>query len=323
MLLDADSLLILLGALAIDAAFGDPDWLWRRWPHPVAWIGRIIAWADRRFNRDGAEGYETRRRGILLVACLVAGSLGLGWLVESAARTLPLGPLLVAVAASTLLAGRSLYDHVLRVERALGRGGLVAARSAVAMIVGRDPDRLDEAGVARAAIESTAENFSDGLVAPAFWFALLGLPGLLAYKAINTADSMIGHLSARHRDFGWAAARLDDLVNLAPARLSGILVGLAAPVAGGSVRRALAVMGRDAGLHRSPNAGWPESAMAGALGLALAGPRVYASGRVEDPFLNAEGRHEASAADIGRALRVLVGASVLHAVLYAALALTI
>jgi adenosylcobinamide-phosphate synthase len=189
------------------------------------------------------------------------------------------------------------------------------------MIVGRDPDRLDEAGVARAAIESSAENFSDGVVAPAFWFALFGLPGLVAYKAVNTADSMIGHLSVRHRDFGWAAARLDDLMNLFPARIAGALIALGAAVAGGSPPRAYAVMLRDSGIHRSPNAGWPEAAMAGALGLALGGPRLYAAGPVDEPFLNAEGRRDSGSGDIGRALRVLVAAALLQGLAYVALAL--
>ena len=175
---------------------------------------------------------------------------------------------------------------------AFADGGLAEARCAVSMIVGRDPDQLDEAGVCRAAIESCAENFSDGVVAPVFWLALLGLPGLIAYKAINTADSMIGHLSPRYESFGWAAARLDDLVNLIPARLSGLLVAAVAPIAGGTTGTALKVMWRDAAKHRSPNAGWPESATAGALGLALAGPRRYGERIVDDVFLNAEARKD-------------------------------
>jgi adenosylcobinamide-phosphate synthase len=204
------------------------------------------------------------------------------------------------------------------VRDAFASGGLEGARSAVTMIVGRDPAELDQAGVSRAAIESSAENFSDGIVAPVFWLALLGLPGLLIYKAVNTADSMIGHRNARFESFGWASARFDDLLNLAPARLSGVLLALAAPLAGGSVSRALQVMRRDAPKHRSPNAGWPESAMAGALDLALAGPRVYGGQRVEDPFLNAEARREATPDDIGRALKVMLGGCGLQAILYAA-----
>jgi adenosylcobinamide-phosphate synthase len=223
--------------------------------------------------------------------------------------------------ASTLIAQRSLYQHVVRVRTAFADGGLAEARRAVSMIVGRDPDQLDEAGVCRAAIESCAENFSDGVVAPVFWLALLGLPGLIAYKAINTADSMIGHLSPRYASFGWAAARLDDLVNLIPARLSGLLVAAVAPVAGGATATALKMMWRDAAKHRSPNAGWPESATAGALGLALAGPRRYGERVVDDAFLNAGARKEATAGDIGRALDLLNAACLLQAAVYAALAL--
>jgi adenosylcobinamide-phosphate synthase len=191
------------------------------------------------------------------------------------------------------------------------------------MIVGRDPALLDEAGVCRAAIESCAENFSDGVVAPVFWLALLGLPGLIAYKAINTADSMIGHRTERHDSFGWAAARLDDLVNLIPARLSALLLAIAAPIAGGSVNTSLRVVKRDASKHRSPNAGWPESAMAGALGLALAGPRRYAEHLVADPFLNAEATKEAVPDDIDRALDLYAAACVIEAAAYAALALVV
>src|SRR6185437_13596178 len=199
--------------------------------------------------------------------------------------------------------------------------GLIAACEAVAMIVGRDPESLDDSGVSRAAIESCAENFSDGVVAPVFWLALLGLPGLFVYKAINTADSMIGHRTPRHRDFGWAAARLDDLFNRVPARLAGMLVALAAPVVGGSMLTAVTIMWRDARKHRSPNAGWPESAMAGALGVALAGPRRYGESIVDDPFLNAAGRTNAVPDDIGRALKILVAACALEFAVYAALLL--
>jgi adenosylcobinamide-phosphate synthase len=192
---------------------------------------------------------------------------------------------------------------------------------AVSRIVGRDPEALDEAGVCRAAIESTAENFSDGIVAPAFWYLIAGLPGILAYKAVNTADSMIGHRSDRYRAFGWAAARLDDLLNYIPARISGALLTAAAPAVGGSAKGALNAMLRDARKHRSANAGWPEAAMAGALGLALAGPRIYASGRVEDAWMNASGRPNAKPSDIASALRLLVATCLAHAFLVAVVGL--
>lgn len=314
-----DRLIVLLGALALDAVIGDPDVLWRRWPHPVVWIGRLIAWGDHALNRPGWSEPARRLAGAAALAALVALALGAGWAVEAGLRRMPGGPILAALAASVLLAQRSLHDHVARVRDAFGTGGLPAARVAVSMIVGRDPDSLDEGGVARAAIESAAENFSDGVVAPAFWFACLGLPGLIAYKAVNTADSMVGHLSERHRAFGWASARFDDLVNLVPARLSGLLVALAAPASGGHPVAAWRVTMRDARLHRSPNAGWPEAAMAGSLGIALAGPRLYASGHVDDPYLNREGRG-ATPGDITRALRVMVGAAVLHGMMYGGIA---
>ncbi len=321
MILSSDAFLVLLGALLLDAVIGDPDILWRRWPHPVTWLGAIVARADRRLNRPGSPGPFRKLAGSAFVAAYLAGALAAGWLVETVLRALPGGPLLLALTASVLLAARSLHDHVRRVADGLAAGGLAQARRAVSMIVGRDPERLDEGGVARAAIESAAENFSDGVVAPAFWYALGGLPGLLAYKAINTADSMIGHLSDRHRDFGWAAARLDDVLNYLPARLAGALLALAGLAGRGAPARAWRVMLRDAGTHRSPNAGWPEAAMAGALGIALGGPRVYAAGPVDAPFLNREGRRDAGPADITRALRVMVAACVLHGMVYAGLAL--
>src|SRR3954469_6594147 len=323
MLLDADALWILLGALALDALIGDPAALWRRLPHPVAAIGAAIDWLDPRLNQEAWSQAARRLAGVVALALLVVTSLGIGFVIEALLRRLPGGDGLIALTASAFLAQRSLYDHVARVRDAFATGGLAAARRAVSMIVGRDPDSLDEAGVCRAAIESCAENFSDGVVAPAFWFALLGLPGLVAYKAVNTADSMIGHRTPRHAAFGWAAARLDDLVNLIPARLSGLLVAIVAPIAGGTTGTALRVMTRDAAKHRSPNAGWPESATAGALGLALAGPRRYRERIVDDPLLNAEARKDAAPGDIGRALDLLVAACLLEAAAYAALALVV
>ncbi|MGM4916910.1 adenosylcobinamide-phosphate synthase CbiB [Tardiphaga sp. 813_E8_N1_3] len=320
MLASDDTLYIVIAALAFDAVIGDPDWLWRRAPHPVVWIGHVIGYLENQFNRESWSRARRKAMGIVTVILLVGSAIAIGGALEDLFEPSLFGVLVKGLIASVLIAQRSLYQHVARVYRAFTDGGLPAARQAVAMIVGRDPERLDESGVARAAIESTAENFSDGIVAPVFWLALLGLPGLIAYKAINTADSMIGHRSVRYQDFGWAAARLDDLVNLIPARLAGLLVALAAPVARGSIISSLKIMTRDAGKHRSPNAGWPESAMAGALGIAIAGPRVYAEGAVNDPYLNAEGR-AAEPDDIGRALRVFVAACVLQAVIYAALAL--
>ena len=292
-MLALDTLPVLVAALTLDALIGDPDWMWRRVPHPVVWFGRLVDVLDRRLNQDSQAPGVRRCAGVLALGLLVAASAGPALALEAGLLRLPGGGVLVALVASVLLAQRSLHQHVARVRDAFAAGGLEGARRAVAMIVGRDPDSLDAAGVSRAAIESCAENFADGVVAPAFWFALLGLPGLAAYKAVNTADSMIGHRTPRHEAFGWAAARLDDLVNLVPARLAGALVALAGVAAGGRPARALRIMVRDAPRHRSPNAGWPESAMAAALGLALAGPRRYGPRLVDDPFLNPQGRRDA------------------------------
>lgn len=307
MLLHPDAFLVLAIAMVLDAVIGDPDRLWRRYPHPVVWIGSLIGLLDRRLNHD-RDSFARRRVSGILALCLVLSSCGLaGLALDHLLRMLPFHPWSSGLIASILIAQNSLHAHVRRVADALSAGGIAEARRAIAMIVGRNPDTLDEAGICRAAIETSAENFSDGVVAPVFWFALLGLPGIILYKGVNTADSMLGHRSARHEAFGWAAARLDDLVNLVPARLSGLLLALAAPLAEGGICRALGVMTRDARLHDSPNAGWPESAMAGALGVAIAGPRQYGARLVDAPFINARGRRNAVPADVFRALRLLWG----------------
>jgi adenosylcobinamide-phosphate synthase len=303
-----DHLWMLAAALALDAALGDPDLVWRRLPHPVVLIGRLIDLFDRLLNRRHLAPRTVKALGALAIFVVAAAAATIGYGLEAAFDALPSGWVGTILVAAVLLAGRSLHDHVAAVAAAFASGGIEAARIAVSRIVGRDPVSLDEAGVCRAAIESAAENFSDGVVAPAFWFAVLGLPGLCAYKAINTADSMIGHRTARHQHFGAAAARLDDLVNLPASRLAGGLLALAAPLAGGSVAAALRTMAAEAGRHRSPNAGWPEAAMASALGIALAGPRRYRGQLVDDPYVNAAGRKRATPDDIRRALRVYLGA---------------
>ena len=292
---------LALAAMISDLCLGYPDRLWRTIGHPVSWMGRLIAVLDRTLNR----GSDARRRalGAVALVVVVAASAGAGLALASLARGWP-GFLLEAVVAGTLIAQRSLARHVGAVAQALEEGGTIAGRQAVARIVGRDVASLDEAGVARAAIESLAENFSDGIVAPVFWLALGGLPAAAAYKAINTADSMIGHRSERYRAFGWAAARVDDLVNLPASRLSAALVAAGAGVLpGASAAGAWRAVRRDARRHRSPNAGWPEAAMAGALGFALAGPRRYGGRLVDDAFMGS-GRRELGAADIRRALRL-------------------
>jgi adenosylcobinamide-phosphate synthase len=298
------TLLVLAVALALDGLAGYPRSLFAAIGHPVTWIGALIAALDRRFN-DETVGIEQRRRagvGALLLLLIVTGAVAFA--AEAFLVALPGGIVLLAVALSSLTASKSLDDHVAAVADALDCAGLAGGRRAVSMIVGRSPEALDEHGVCRAAIESLAENYSDGVVAPAFWFTALGLTGAGLYKAINTADSMIGHRTPRHEAFGWAAARLDDVVNLPASRLSAmLLIASAAIVSGADATAAWRAVRRDAGRHRSPNAGWPEAAMAGALGLRIGGPRVYGTARVDDPFMG-EGRAEATSDDVRRALEV-------------------
>ncbi|MGH6932089.1 MAG: adenosylcobinamide-phosphate synthase CbiB [Dongiaceae bacterium] len=307
MSLDATTILLL--ATLLDVALGDPLWLYRAIPHPVAIIGEAIGWGDRRFNRATATAAARRLAGTFALLALLAAAVAAGWAIHLGLAHLSYGWIVEALLMSTLLAQNSLYRHVRAVAWAVESGDLAAARQSVGKIVGRDPETLDESGVGRAALESLAENFSDGVTAPLFWGLLLGLPGMLAYKAINTADSMVGHRTPRHEQFGWAAARCDDLVNLVPARLAGLFIAAAAGlIRGGKVRAALDAMKRDAGRHRSPNAGWPEAAMAGALGVALAGPRSYGGAIVNDGWMNQPGRAAVAAGDIRRGLRLYLHA---------------
>ena len=287
MILSHDTLTVALVALLVDAAFGWPEALFRRLSHPVVWIGRLIAALDGRWNRAPvAPDLRPRAarvlRGAGAVAVVLAATVLPAWAVARLLGGLPGGAVLTGILAWPLVAARSLHEHVAAVAGPLMRGEILEARTAAGRIVGRDLDP-DPAPIARAALESLAENASDGVVAPVLWAALGGLPGIAAYKAINTLDSMIGHRTPRHALFGRVAARLDDVMNLPASRLTGALLVLAA----GS-RRALAVMLRDAGRHRSPNAGWPEAAMAGALGVRLSGPRSYHGRLAPEPWLNAE-----------------------------------
>jgi adenosylcobinamide-phosphate synthase len=313
-------------ALLIELLVGYPDRLVRAIGHPVIWAGRLIGALDTAWNR-ASDDRETRRRfGMLCVLVLILAAAAVSWAFQRGLLALPFGVIAVAILGSTLLAQRSLAAHVGRVADALERDGLAAGRAAVAHIVGRDTAALDAAGVARAAIESLAENFSDGVVAPALWMAIAGLPGAAVYKAINTADSMIGHRTERHEAFGWAAARLDDLVNLPASRCAALLLVAAAAVADRTAAAAAwRAVRRDASRHRSPNAGFPEAAMAGALGLALAGPRVYGGVSVEDALMG-DGRRAATASDIRSALAlyrtadgILIGAVAAIALLMFAL----
>lgn len=312
-------LALLLAGLLIDGVFPDFDLLFRVIPHPVRIVGAATRLLDRRLNRERRGEGARLIRGLLVVMVLTALAAGAGWLVHLVALDFPYGWLIELAAIVVLLAQRSLFHHVRAVARGLELAGLRGGRAAVRHIVGRDPETLDEHGVARAAIESCAENFSDGVVAPAFWYILLGLPGLFAYKAVNTMDSMIGYRTARHGAFGFAAARLDDVVNYVPARLSGLLLALAAVFAAtASPLGAFRVMRRDAAKHRSPNAGWPEGAMAGALGLALAGPRSYDGRRGDEPWIG-DGRARATVTDIHRALYLYAVACLIHLGLIAVL----
>lgn len=289
-------------ALLIERIAGYPAPLLAAIGHPVMWMGRLIEMLDRRLNRSGLPGAARKRRGVasLLLLLLAVGAPAA--LLAGLLRSIPFGWVAEALFASTLLAQKELGRAVGAVADGLDVS-LEQGRTAVRDIVGRDPEALDEPGVARAAVESLAESTSDGVVAPLFWLALLGLPGIALYKAVNTADSMIGHRTERHRDFGWASARFDDLVNWIPARLTGLLIVLAAPFAGGSARLAWDVMLSDAKKHDSPNAGWPEAAVAGALGFALGGPRSYGGEVYELPQFGT-GRADLGPADIRGALRL-------------------
>jgi adenosylcobinamide-phosphate synthase len=288
--------------MMIELCAGYPQALLRAIGHPVTWIGRLIAALDRLLNRETAEAKWRRGAGVIAILLLLGIVGAIAFIVERELLRLPFGLIAVAVVAGTLIAQRSLHRHVADVADALERDGLAAGRVAVAKIVGRDTGTLDAAGVARAAIESLAENFSDAVVAPVFWMAIAGLPGAALYKAINTADSMIGHRTPRHEAFGWAVARLDDLVNLPASRLSALLLVAAATLSkNASAAAAWRAVLRDAARHRSPNAGYPEAAMAGALGLSLAGPRVYGGVTIDDATMG-NGRRDATATDIRRAL---------------------
>ena len=288
--------------MLIELCFGYPERLFRTIGHPATWIGRLMVALDRWLNREAAGPTERRAAGVAALLILLAAVGALALIVERELSRLPFGILVTGLVASTLLAQRSLHKHVADVADALDKHGIASARTAVSRIVGRDSESLDAAGIARATIESLAENFSDAIVAPVLWMAIAGLPGAALYKAINTADSMIGHRTPRYADFGWAAARLDDLVNLPASRLAALLLVAAAALRkDASVDAAWRAVRRDAARHRSPNAGFPEAAMAGALGLSLAGPRVYDGVRVEDAMMG-NGRRDADAADIRRAL---------------------
>jgi adenosylcobinamide-phosphate synthase len=306
-------------AMAMDALVGWPDRLFARIGHPVTWLGKVIAALDARWNRDTDPASTRRVAGVAAALFVIVAAATIGWAVQRIVPFGLVGSTLLGLLAWPFVAFRSLYDHVAAVRDPLRAGNIDSARNAVSMIVGRDPQALDDAGIARAAIESLAENASDGVVAPLFWGVLFGLPGIIGYKAVNTLDSMIGHRSPRHEAFGWAAARIDDVANFIPARLTGLLFALFALFAGERRAQAMSCMWTDARRHRSPNAGWPEAAMAGALGIKLCGPRSYHGEVADEPWLNATARDPA-ALDVTRALELYVGVMFALAVLLAVMA---
>ena len=281
------SLLIL--AMMLDALMGEPKWLWSRVTHPAVLMGNLIKWCDQNFNTSK----QAKRNGILTLVALIICGLFIGLILEAA------GDIVTILCAAILLAQKSLVQHVLTVADAL-RLSLSEGRQQVAMIVGRETAQMDETAVARGAIESAAENLSDGVIAPAFWFLVGGLPGLVIYKFVNTADSMIGYKTEQHKDFGWASARFDDLLNLIPSRLTAFLIALPA-----GVHTQWRSIKSDANKHRSPNAGWPEAAMARAIDVALSGPRIYDGQLQHFPLVHADGRHIAGAIDIDAACTIL------------------
>lgn len=290
--------LMVLLALLLDFFLGEPEKIWDRYPHPATLMGRLVNWLDEMLNKGAAR----RIKGFVAVAALLTVALLIGMIFETLNNFAYLGiavNVLEILIAAVLIAHKSLIDHVRDVAAAL-QNGLPQGRNAVSMIVGRDTGAMNETDVSRAAIESAAENFSDGVVAPVFWFLILGLPGILIYKIINTADSMIGYQNEEYSEFGFAAAKLDDLLNWLPARITAVLICFAH-----FDRTALDVVFEDADLHRSPNAGWPESAMAGVLDVSLAGPRSYGGQMSDDLFVNSRGKRDLNSTDILDAVRAL------------------
>ena len=297
---------VLLLALLIDRSIGDPDWIWRKVPHPVAAFGAGIKWFETRFNRKSMSSRRRKWFGITTILVLLLATFIIGLIIHALLLQLGFtGIIIEALFASIFIAQKSLVDHVGKVKKAFKQGSLVEARNAVSLIVGRETKNLDESAVCRAAIESLAENSSDGVVAPVFWFLILGLPGLFCYKLVNTADSMIGYKNERFKDFGWASARLDDVVNFIPARLTAFIVILTCGlfINREAAAKSLEVVRKDARRHHSPNAGFPECAFAGALDVKLLGPRIYSGKAVDEPFQNDSGKM-AGPDDIYRAIRL-------------------
>ncbi len=310
----SDRPLLLIYALLLDATFGEPAWIWRTFPHPIRLMGGMIELLEKKYNIPSLPGRKRRRNGLIVILGLLGLSAALGFALHFLFRVLPWGGLMEILIVTVLLAQRSLYHHVYAVFEAFATGGLKEARKAVSMIAGRDPESLDQAGVCRTAIESCGENLSDGVIAPAFWYLVLGLPGIIGYKCLNTSDSMIGHYNKRYLEYGFWTARMDDWANYFPARITGYLLTFAGSIMGHKGSTGRHIMHRDGKLHRSPNAGWPEAALAGVMGLALAGPRKYGNITVYDKWMNRYGRKEARPDEIVTAIWICISAGLLFMV---------
>ena len=305
-----DNVSVLMLALAIDIVIGDPNWFYRRIPHPIAIIGHMINKLDLLFNKPDLKSLTRKLLGVLfIIICLFITGM-IGWAAQLLLKSIEINHYIEALVVSIFIAQNSLYRHVRNVANAVRPGNIIEARIVVSHIVGRDPSNLDEAGVCRASIESLSENFSDGVIAPIFWYLIAGIPGILMYKTLNTADSMVGHLNDKYTSFGWASARLDDIANFIPARFTALLICLTAIVIPSTKGfRALKAVFDDANQHRSVNAGWPEAAMAGALDIRLAGPRVYEGVPVDGPWMGS-GNPNLSANDINRSLRLYLASNI-------------
>ncbi|MEO9459045.1 MAG: adenosylcobinamide-phosphate synthase CbiB [Lentilitoribacter sp.] len=300
-------LLILFLAIVLDMFVGDPDWIWRKLPHPVVFFGKVISTLDRYLNRIRDNRSARKKFGVLALFIMLVLALFIGVLLVTVFRQIGvIGFVLEVIIVAMLIAQKSMSDHIKNIIAPLSSGNIEGARYAVSMIVGRQTSEMNASDVTRSSIESLAENFSDGVVAPIFWYALLGLPGILMYKMLNTADSMIGHKTVEYEDFGWASAKLDDLANWLPARLSALLIAVSALILIGpkSLKYAFWTVLNNASLHRSPNAGWPETAMAGALGIVLSGPRIYGKQTSRELYLNPTGRLELTHLDLEKATKI-------------------
>lgn len=310
-------LLILLLAIILDMLVGDPDWIWRKFPHPVVGFGKVISVLDQYLNRVRDNRSMRKKLGILALVIMLSLALIIGLLLSALFQQFGvIGFAIEIIIVAVLIAQKSMSDHIKAIIDPLSKGDIEGARQAVGMIVGRETSQMDASDVTRSSIESLAENFSDGVVAPVFWYALLGLPGILMYKMLNTADSMIGHKTVEHEDFGWASAKLDDLANWLPARISAILISLAAFISIGmlSFKNAIWTVLNNASLHRSPNAGWPETAMAGAFNVVLSGPRTYDGHITLEPYLNPTGRLKLTHLDLKNAHKLFWLSCILEAI---------